>query len=156
MRGHGAAVLIVFAALGGVVIACQEPAPGRSTIACDDQGKACPETVAKPAPGKKTDLQLTPVKVGDRSDAGGDSDGGDAGATETADAGAAEPEGPLQGPVGPLCHALQDCCASLRGAGFNGSAADCDRSVAGLNETTCSTDHELYKTATDSYEPVCF
>ena len=142
-------------ALGGVVVACQDPEPTKSPLVCEDQGHACPEQTAKPTPpkGATKELPVTPVKVDQHpADAGADS--GDAVVVVIPPE--AGPPGPLQGPPGPLCATLMDCCTSLRNAGYSGFAATCDATSAKLNEASCSSENETYRTPDEAYEPVCF
>lgn len=158
MRGRAALLLVVVGALGGAVVACQDEPPAKSVIVCEDQGKSCPEQTAKPGPAKGTTkiLPVTPVPVDrDAATAQANDAGTDAALppVESEDAG---PPGPLQGPPGPLCNDLSDCCTSLRNAGYSNLADQCDKTSAGLNETACATDHEDYRTPSDTYEPVCF
>lgn len=125
-----------------MLIACAAPVATKSTVACDDNGKACPEqkagTPTAKKPGTTPVLPVTPV-ISDRDP------------PNVADAGA--DTGPS---IGPSCATLKTCCENLRKAGITGSANQCDTVVTDGNEVSCSSVNEDYKTPDDYYDPVCF
>lgn len=129
-----------------MLIACAAPVATKSTIACDNDGAACPEqkagTPVTNKPGTSSELPVTPVVV-ERAPPNETAPVVDAGVDS----------GPA---IGPSCTALKACCENLRKAGITGSANQCDTVVTDANEVSCSSVNEDYKTPGETYDPVCF
>jgi hypothetical protein len=138
MLAGRSALLLAFAALATVAVACSAPADSskKPLPVCDAKDPECPGIPASSSNKAHSDVPTDPVQVPDPAPA-------------TTPATTPSPEAGVDAApvVGKDCTALTECCGQLKDAGYDTTI--CKSILSTNNEDACYDKHKSYKDSGD-------